>query len=45
MWCVVTLGEARHDLFSQCNAGADVVPGWVEVPKEKKEKVEVSIEK
>ena len=22
---VVTLGEARHDCFSQCNAGADVV--------------------
>ena len=23
--CLVTLGEARHDCFSQCNAGADVV--------------------
>ena len=23
--CVVPLGEARHDCFSQCNAGADVV--------------------
>ena len=23
--CIVTLGEARHDCFSQCNAGADVV--------------------
>ena len=22
---VVTLGEARHDCFSQCNTGADVV--------------------
>ena len=25
MWRVVTLGEARHDYFSQCNAGASVV--------------------
>ena len=23
--CVVPLGEARQDCFSQCNAGADVV--------------------
>ena len=23
--CVVTLGEARHDCFSQCHAGANVV--------------------
>ena len=23
--CVVTLGEARRDYFSRCNAGADVV--------------------
>ena len=22
--CVVALGEARHDCFSQCNASADV---------------------
>ena len=21
--CAVTLGEARHDCFSRCNAGAD----------------------
>ena len=23
--CIVTLGEARRDYFSQCNAGANVV--------------------
>ena len=37
MLCVVALGEARRDCFSQCNAGADVVQGhmWVEDPIEK----------
>ena len=24
-WCVVTLGEARRECFSQCKAAADVV--------------------
>ena len=37
MWCVVTLGEARQDCFSKCNAGANVVPAHmcVEIPIEK----------
>ena len=36
-WCIVTLGEARHDCFSQCHAAADVVQGhmWVQVGVEK----------
>ena len=47
MCCIVTLGEARRDCFSQCNGGADVVQGkmWCLVTLEKqgesKEKVEV----
>ena len=37
MWCAVALGGARHDCFSQCIAGANVVPAHmsVEVPIEK----------
>ena len=29
--CVVTLGEARHDCFSQCDAGADAVQAHIYV--------------
>ena len=25
MWCIATLGEARRDYFSQCNAGAQAI--------------------
>ena len=40
MWCVIMLGEARHECFSQCHAGANVAQAhmWVEIPLDNKEK-------